>query len=171
MDNMSLMQGATFALNSGALANGTVNGTIQITAAINYVLDGIFRTKAITNNISIAINNGSQVYQAPAGVGPANGTFTGGVNGSTRLYLLSMDAAGTVIVTPGAIVDSAELAGGRAALHFPNTPVSTLCPFGAIRVALTAGTTFTPGQTVLTAAGVTVSYINLADVPANPLTA
>lgn len=169
-DNLSLSQGLTAALASGALAAGTNSGTIKTTVAIPYALDGKFYSKAITDNIAISYS-GPTVYQAAAGgVQSVNGAFTGGVNGSTRLYLLNLDASGNVSILPGAIVDSAELAAGRVALQFPDSP-NGVCTFGAMRIALTAGTTFTPGTTALAASGVTASFINLADSPANPLTA
>ena len=170
MDNLSLSQGFTAALNSGALANGTNAGTVKTTATINFVLDGQFYSKAATDNLSIAYT-GPTVYQAPTGVGSVNGGFTGGSNGSTRLYLLCLNSSGTLSVVPGRIVDSAELTAGRAALEFPDTQVTGICPIGALRIAVTAGTTFVPGTTSLAAAGVTASYYNLADVPSNPLTA
>lgn len=168
-DFISPSTGLTFAQNSGALAAGTNSGTVKTTATIAYILDGQFRSKAATDNMSIAYA-GPSVYQAPTGVGSVNGSFTGGTNGSTRLYLLMLDAAGALSVLPGNIVDNADLAAGRVALQFPDEPV-TACPIGALRVAVTAGTTFTPGSTGLAATGVTSSFINLADVPSAPLTA
>ena len=98
------------------------------------------------------------------------GGFTGGVNGSTRIFSLFLDAAGAVSLLPGKIVDTAELAAGRVALEFPDAPKG-VCPFGALRVAVTAGTTFTPGATDLSASGVTGTFYDLADIPASPLTA
>ena len=168
-DNLSNSFGATLALASGALAAGTTAGTVKTTVAIPYTLDGQFYSKAITDNIAIAYT-GPEVYQAPTGVGSVNGAFTGGIGGATRLYLLCFNAAGTVSVTPGKIVNSAELAAGRVSLDFPDAPFNQ-CPFGAVRIALTANTSFIPGTTALNAAGVTASYLNLATVPANPLTA
>lgn len=168
-DNLSMNAGATWALNSGALAEGTNANTIKTTADINYVVDGRFYSKATTDNIAISYS-GPSVYQAPAGVGSLNGAFTGGVNGSTRLYLICLSTAGAVSIVPGPIVDSAELAAGRVGLQFPDAP-NGVCPIGAMRIALTQGTTFTPGSVDLSASGVTASFINLATVPANPLTA
>lgn len=168
-DNLSLNAGMTAALNSGALAAGTNAGTVRNAAAINYVIDGQFYSRAITDNSSIAITGGA-IYQAPTGVGPINGSFTGGSSGSTRLYLLQVNTAGVISVMPGRIVDSADLAAGRVALEFPDT-VNLQCPIGALRIAVTAGTTFIPGTTALNAAGVTATFLNLATVPANPLTA
>jgi hypothetical protein len=169
-DNLSMNSGATWALNSGALAEGTGANTIQIATAINYVIDGQFYNKAITDNIAISFS-GPTVYQAAAGgVGGMNGGFTGGVNGSTRLYMICLSTAGAVSIVPGPIVDSAELAAGRVALQFPDAPLG-VCPVGALRIALTANTVYTPGSVDLSAAGITDSFINLSTVPANPLTA
>lgn len=169
-DNQSLNRGLTMALNSGGLAEGTNANTIQIATAINYVIDGQFYSKAITDNIAISYS-GPTVYQAAAGgIQAVNGGFTGGVNGSTRIYGIFLNAAGAVSILPGPIVDSAELAAGRVALQWPDAPVG-LCPIGGLRIALTAGTAFTPGSVDLSASGVTDTFYNLADMPANPLTA
>lgn len=169
-DNQSLNRGLTMALNSGGLAEGTNANTIQIAAAIDYVIDGRFYAKEITDNIAISYS-GASVYQAAAGgIQAVNGGFTGGVNGSTRIYGIFLNAAGAVSILPGPIVDSVELAAGRVALAFPDAPAG-VCPIGALRIALTAGTAFTPGSTDLSATGVTDTFYNLADMPANPLTA
>lgn len=168
-DFLSPSTGLTLALNSGALAEGTNANTIQIAAEIKYILDGRFYTKAVTDNIAISFS-GPSVYQAPTGVGSINGSFTGGVGGSTRLYLICLDAAGAVSIVPGKIVNTADLTAGRVSLDFPDNP-SGVCPIGAMRIALTQNTTYTPGSVDLSASGVTATFINLADVPANPLTA
>lgn len=169
-DNLALSAGFTAALSSGAWAEGTNANTIKSTATVTFVIDGRFYSKAATDNIAISYS-GASVYQAAAGgIQAVNGGFTGGVNGSTRLYLICLDTSGNVSILPGQIVDTAELSAGRVALHFPDAP-NSVCPVAAMRVALTAGTTFTPGSTDLSAAGVTGTFINLSTVPANPLTA
>ena len=169
-DNLSLTQGLTIALNSGALAEGTNANTIKTTADVAYVIDGKFYSKSTTDNIAISYS-GASVYQAAAGgVQAINGGFTGATGGSTRIYLLCLSTAGAVSIVPGPIVNTTELTAGRVALPFPDAPIG-VCPFGALRVALTAGTTFTPGSTDLSASGVTGTFYNLADVPATPLTA
>jgi len=169
-DNQSLNRGLTMALNSGGLAEGTNANTIQIAAAINYIIDGQFYSKAITDNIAISYS-GPTVYQAAAGgIQAVNGGFTGGVNGSTRIYGIFLNASGAVSILPGPIVDNVELAAGRISLQWPDAPAG-VCPIGGLRIALTAGTAFTPGGTDLSASGVTDTFYNLADMPANPLTA
>jgi hypothetical protein len=168
--NLALDAGLSAAFSSGAWAEGTNANTIQNAAAVTYTIDGRFYSKAITNNIAISYS-GPSVYQAAAGgVQSVNGGFTGGVGGSTRLYLICLDTAGDVSILPGQIVNSAELAAGRVALQFPDCP-NGVCAVAALRIAVTAGTNFTPGSVDLSASGVTATFINLSTVPANPLTA
>lgn len=170
MDNLSLTQGLTVNLAAAGLAEGTNANTIKTANNITYTIDGKFYSKNATDNIAISYS-GASVYQAAAGgVQAVNGTFVGGVNGSTRLYGIFLNASGAVSILPGQIVDSAELAAGRVALPFPDAP-NGVCPIGVLRVALTAGTVFTPGSVDLSATGVTASFIDLADMPSNPLTA
>lgn len=169
-DNLSLSQGLTVALAAAGLAEGTNANTIKTTNNITFTIDGRFYSKSATDNIAISYT-GPSVYQAAAGgIQAVNGSFTGGANGSTRLYLICLNTSGAVSILPGPIVDSAELAAGRVALQYPDDP-NGVCCIGALRVALTAGTTFTPGSVDLSASGVTATFYDLADVPCNPLTA
>jgi len=162
-DNLQLSQGGNLALNSGALAAGTNTGTIKTTAAIAYTIDGVFKSKATTDNISIAVSGPSGVYSDPG-----NGSFTGQTGGSTRIYGLFLDAAGAVSVVPGAIANTAKLAAGTESLQWPAAQRNKAC-FGALRIAVTAGTTFIPGTTALDASGVTGTFYNLSSVPGEPL--
>jgi hypothetical protein len=164
MDNLALSQGGNLAYTSGALANGTTAGTIKTTVAVTFTVNGVFYSKAITDNIAISYT-GPSVYGAAT-----NGSFTGATGGSTRLYGLYMDTAGAVSIEPGPIVNTAELSAGTAALHFP-APKRGLTCFGVMRIAVTANTTFIPGTTALGAAGVTTTYLNLSSIPGEPLTA
>lgn len=163
MDNLALSQGGNIALASGALANGTTAGTIKTTVVVPYLNDGQFYSKAITDNIAIAYTAAATVYGQPS-----NGSFTGGANGSTRLYGLYLDTSGNVTLECGPIVDTVALAAGSAALHFPPNKRG-LTVFGAVRIAVTSGTTFIPGTTALGAAGVTTTYLNLGTMPGEPL--
>jgi hypothetical protein len=160
--NLQLSRGGSFALTSGALANGTTAGTIQTTATIAYTIDGTFSSKAATNNVPITMAL-DPVYGQPT-----DGSFTGAVGGSTRLYGFYMDAAGVISVRPGPVVNSLDLAAGTAPLQYP-APLKSRCNFGAMRVAVTASTTFVPGVTALNAAGVTTTFLNLMQFPGEPI--
>lgn len=165
MDNLALSQGGNFALNSGGLAEGTNANTIQIATAINYVIDGRFYSKAITDNIAISYN-APDVYSQNSV--EETGGFVGGPNGSVRLYGIFLDSAGAVSIVPGPIADVAKLAAGEVALHWPAPQKDKAC-IGAVRVQVTSGTTFVPGTTDLGAAGVTDTYYNLFAIPGEPL--
>ena len=171
MDNLALSQGGSFAFASGALANSATAGNIQNTVAIPFTIDGVFVTaKAITANIPFV------VALTPSFGAVVNGSFTGSavtagaVSGSTRMYGVYMNAAGVVSFMPGQIVDTVALGARTAPLQFPANRKGLVC-CGMVRIAVTAGTTFIPGTTLLNAAGVTTTYLNLAAIPAEPLLA
>lgn len=167
MDNIALSQGGNLAFTSGALADSATAAKIKTTATITFTINGVFKSKGATDNI-VPSYTGASVYRAPTGVGTAEGPFTGGANGSTRLYNVYLDADGNFSVLPGPIVDTAALAAGTAALHFAPPQKDKAC-IGAMRIAVTAGTTFVPGTTALDATGVTTTYLNLSSVPGEPL--
>jgi len=164
MDNLALSQGGNLAFTSGALDDGTVAGTIKTTATVTFTINGQFKSKGATDDVSIA-------YTGPSVYGDAgNGAFTGQTGGSTRLYGVYLNAGGNFSVLPGPVVNSAALAAGAASLQFPSAQRDKAC-IGVVRVVVTANTTFVPGTTALDASGVTVTYINLSSVPGEPLTA
>lgn len=170
MDNLQLSQGGSFNLASGALATATTTSKVKTTANITYTIDGQFYAlNATDNHVSLAYT-GATVYTAPTGVGANNGTFTGATGGSTRLFGIYLDSTTAASVVPGPIVNTGELTAGTAQLHWPPA-VKGKCCIGAVRVALTAGTTFVPGTTLLGASGVTATYYNLSSIPGEPLTA
>ena len=105
-NNLALDAGFTASLSSGGWAEGTNANTIQNANTVTFVLDARFYSKSATNNIAISYS-GPTVYQAASGgVATVNGGFTGGVNGSTRLYLVCLDTSGAVSIVPGPIVDN-----------------------------------------------------------------
>jgi hypothetical protein len=164
-DNLQFARGGCISLASAALANGTDAGTVKtVTNPVAFTIDGVFKSKAATDNIAFTVSDDAVYGQ------PTNGSFTGATGGSTRLYGMFIDAAGAVTFEAGPIVNTAELAAGTAPLHFPAPQRNKAC-LGMVRIAVTAGTTFIPGTTALGAAGVTTTYVNLSVIPAEPLRA
>jgi len=80
--------------------------------------------------------------------------------GTYCLYLLSVNAAGTMAVTKGN-----EVATDTAIL--PALPADS-APFGYIKVATASATPFTFGTTSLAASGITDTYYNLSVMPTGP---
>lgn len=121
-------------LTAGGLAEGTNAATIKTVNTINYVVDGQLYTKAATDNIAIT-----------ATAQQAISTFC--------LYLVTVNAAGTVTVTKGT-----EVASDTAVL--PARPASSAV-IGAFKIATDGVTTYTGGTTDNGAAGITDTYYDL----------
>lgn len=157
---------SNLAFASPGLAIATVTSGVRIAAVTPYCVDSVFGSKAITDNIPFVVSVPVGVWSAPG-----DGSFTGRVGGSTRLYGVFLDAAGNVSFNAGDIVNSAQLAGGAVCLPYP-APSDGRVLIGCVRIAVTANTTFVPNVTLLGAVGVTASFINLAgSVPTAPLRA
>lgn len=152
---------ATLAINAGGAA------TIRTTGTTTYSVGGVFYSKAALTAQSIAVTHrfdGAPVTVAdPAYVQPID---------TTVIYVLALNAAGTVAVVQGSyagqqIVYGSDLskivtAGGGV----PTLPAG-YTPFGAIKIATNGVATFTPGTTLLDAAGVTATYFDLTLLPAS----
>lgn len=147
---------ATLAINLAGAA------TIKSTGAITYTVDGIFYSKAALSAQSIAVTHNLFGFAAsgPAAyVQPAN---------STVIYVVALNAAGTVAVVQGGYNgQSVTLPGGVVMVskgEVPEVPVG-YTPIGTLKV-VTGATTFTPGTTLLDAANVTVTYTDVSLLPA-----
>lgn len=122
----------------GGLAEGTNAATIKTVAAVDYCINGLMYSKAITDNIAIT-----------AGSVQAISTFC--------KYLVSIDAAGTVTTTAGNVAASAALA------LVPDLPASS-APLGYFQIATDGVTTYTPGTTDNGAAGITDTYQDMSSM-------
>jgi hypothetical protein len=118
-------------LGNALVVEGTNAATIRTTNAVNYQINGQIFTKAATDNIAMT----ACPTQA---------------NGSTCYYLISIDAAGTVITTKG--VDNSVL--------LPECPANQ-APLAALKVVATAA--FTSGTTDL---GSQDTFAQIAVLPA-----
>lgn len=145
---------ANRAFSSGAWAEGTNANTIKSTATIAYTIDGVFYSKAATDNIAMA---------APA-AGPA---FYQLPDGETCYIVVALDSSGNVKCIQGKY-DGQEYRDPTTGLPqvgdggIPDCP-SDLCPVALVKIACSGGT-FTPGSTDLSGAGVTDTWYNLAGV-------
>lgn len=150
-----LARGGTACFSKAGLAEGTNDATIKFAApngaGIDFAINGILYHKADTDNIDPTACD----EQALA---------------TTCLYLVTVNASGTVDTIKGTEVANASLTAGTAVLQWP-TPAASTCPVSALKIA--AGTTaFTVGTDDLTddiGTG-TVTYYDLFTVPVAPLT-
>lgn len=149
----------TLAINAASAA------TVKSTGAIIYTIGGVFYTAAALANKAITVTHradGSAVTAKDAAyVQPA---------GTTAVYVLALNAAGTLAVVQGSYAgqsitfsaDKSKVITGTGAA--PSLPAG-YCPIGAIKVKTAAGTTFTPATTALDAAGLTVTFTDLSQLP------
>lgn len=122
-----------------------------IGTAIMYGIDGIGYTKAAAATV------------LPLSVATVQAVST------KRLYLMVVDASGTVTSVAGRAVSTTALANGSDALEWPECP-SDKAPFGAVKIETDSTHTFTPGTTALDAAGITETYYDIVGgVPSKPL--
>jgi len=100
---------------------------------------------------------GGQIYSKSAvAAGTAFTDVTVQADGTTKLYLLVINAAGTITIING----EALPAGGKPSdIRVPACPLDQ-CPIGVVSVA-TSGATFVPGTTSLAAGTVTDLYYNI----------
>lgn len=89
---------------------------------------------------------------------------------TTCLYLVQINAAGTLSVVKGEEVLNTDLVAGNKVLHWPRPTSDDYCPVGAFKVK-TVAVTFTAGTTNLDADGVTDTYYDfIGGMPSAPLT-
>lgn len=150
MSNMTERNmGFTGALSKCTLAEGTNANTIQLTAALDFAINGIIYNKAITNNIAMTALPVQAVSTACA-------------------YLVQIDSAGTVSMKKGAELSAADYALANSTVEPPKADADR-CPVGIIKIVTNNSTTFTSGSTDLSTAGLTVTYRDVCGIPGTRL--
>ena len=136
-----------------------LNGVASTTVATTPLVDiATTATKVKTTNATVLRNAG-----ALNALGATDNlwTLTGGVLAvaSFRRYLLLVDASDTATV-----LASDDVTTAAADCRWVTQPANGLAIVGVVTVATDASTTFTPGTTNLSAAGITDSYIDGWDI-------
>lgn len=143
---------AVLAINLGGAA------TVKTTNAILYTVDQYIFTKAALAAQALSVNATLQAkitFQTTFYIQPVS---------STVYYLLVMNAAGTVSCLQGTY-SGQQFTGANILLgdgSIPDPQDATYVAFGLIKIVTNSSTTFTPGTTALDAAGLTVTFKDLA---------
>lgn len=133
---------ATF--SSGAIAHGTTATDVKTTATVTYLIDGVFKSLAATDDF----------WQLTGDVLSA---------GDVQRWLLCVDASGTASVVEGNKSDSvagvtfSDVTASDG--HVYPSPGPSLAVVGILSVTVNSST-FTPGTTALTAGTITVAYLD-----------
>ncbi len=154
MENLNeAHRGGTFCNAKAGLAIGSTASQVALAApngaGIDYCIGGIFYHKADSASVAITA----------AAVQPVL---------TKCLYLVCLNAAGTLSTVKGNAVLAADLTNGNAVLQWPK-PAADTCVIGAFKVSLANAATFTAGTTALNATDVTTTYYDLFAIPSAPL--
>ena len=146
------VRGITACFSTATLAIGGTTSKVKFTApngaGIDFSINGIMYHKADADNVWTL--SGDTMADA-----------------SDCIFLLCLNASGTMSVVQGTVILSADIASGAKVLNWPQYDAD-VCPVGAVRVT-TDGATFVPGTTALNSNNYD-TYINLSTVPMAPLT-
>jgi hypothetical protein len=149
---------ATLAINAGGAA------TIKTTGTTTYTNDGVLLTKAALAAQALTVDATVQARLS------GQATFYVQPVSSTVYYVVGLDAAGNVRVFQGTYVGYVG-PGGNPVIGDGLVPedIGSYTPIGMIKIVTNGATTFTPATTALDAAGLTVTFYDLALLPsANP---
>ena len=138
--NIEQANSGYLSLTAAGLAGGTNSGTFKTVNTLAFTNNGVFKSKAATDNLTLSTGTALAASQA-------------------CLFAVWINASGTVTTTQGPIV----AAGDPCPVPSQTTAGTTL--IGLIKVTTDSSTTFTPGTTDLGASGVTDTYSDCMDMP------
>lgn len=154
MQNLdSSIRGGTACFSKAGLGIGSTGSQVKIAApngaGVDFAINGIMYHKADAASVAITADDEQ-----------ANGTYC--------IYLVCLNAAGTLSTVKGNDVDTTSFEAGAATAAWP-TPEDDTCPIGAVVVKAGGSATFTAGTTALSATGITDTYLDFFAVPTKPL--
>jgi hypothetical protein len=129
----------TRAFTSGAIAIGTTKSKVKTASIVNYCIDGLMFVKAATDDLFVFTDVTVQAIN------------------TTKYYMLCLKTDGSALIVNGAV--------GSTLL--PSCPAG-YCPVGYLKI-VTGAATFTPATTLLDAANITTTYVDLSCAPAAAL--
>ena len=138
--NIEQANSGYLSLTAAGLAEGTNANTFKTVNTLSYTSNGIFKSKAATDNLAFTA-----------------GTALG--NSQACLFAVWITSGGTVSTTQGPIV----AAGDPCPVPGQVTAGTTLV--GLIKVTTSSAATFTAGSTDLSASGITAAYSDCMDMP------
>ena len=138
--NIEQANSGYLSLTAVGLAEGTNANTFKTVNTLTYTSNGIFKSKAATDNLAFTA-----------------GTALG--NSQACLFAVWITSGGTVSTTQGPIV----AAGDPCPVPGQVTAGTTLV--GLIKVTTSSAATFTAGSTDLSASGITAAYSDCMDMP------
>ena len=138
--NIEQSNSGYLSLTAAGVAEGTNANTFKTTNTLTYTNNGVFKSKAATDNLA---------FTAATALG----------NSQACLFAVWITSGGTISTTQGPIV----AAGDPCPVPGQVTAGTTLV--GLIKVTTSSAATFTAGSTDLSASGITAAYSDCMDMP------
>ena len=142
--NIAEINSGFVSLTAAGLAEGTNSGTFKTVNTLTFTNNGVFKSKAATDNLAFS-------------------TGTALANSQACLFGVWINTSGTVTTTQGPIV----AAGDPCPVPAQATANTTLV--GLIKVTTSSSATFTPATTDLSATGITGAYYDCMVMPGSAL--
>jgi hypothetical protein len=139
--NIGQINSGFVSLSAAGVAEGTNANTYKTTNTLTYTSNGVFKSKGATDNVAFTSGIGT--------VPPS----------SAALYAVWIDGSGNLSNTRGPVVAAGE------PCPVPTPGAANLTLVGLIKVTTDGSTTFTPGSTDLSNAGVTDVYMDCMVMP------
>lgn len=143
--NIEQLNSGYLSLTAAGVAEGTNANTYKTTNTLAFTSNGVFKSKGATDNVAFTSGIGT--------VPPS----------SAALYAVWIDADGNFSNTRGPVVESG------AVCPVPSASAAGVTLVGLIKVTTDGSTTFTPGSTDLSNAGVTDVYYDCMAMPGSAL--
>ena len=137
--NAEQLNSGYMSLTAAGIAEGTNANTFKTTNTLTFTNNGVFKSKAATDNLAFSTGTALAASQA-------------------CLFGVWINAAGTVTTTQGPIVAAGD------PCPVPAAPANTTL-VGLIKVTTSSSGAFTPGSTDLSASGVTGTYSDCMVMP------
>lgn len=136
------------------LTTATTTTAVKTVAATNYTINGIYYTKAITDNMAITTATGPVNASTTTYVQPLN---------TVAYYVVCLDAAGALSIVQGSYAGQPLGGGAIGDGSIPDVP-TTVCAIGIFKLSTTTAA-FTIGTTAVTSAAVgTATFYDILGV-------
>jgi hypothetical protein len=138
--NLGQANSGYLSLTAAGLAEGTNSGTFKTVNTLAFTNNGVFKSKAATDNLTLSTGTALAASQA-------------------CLFAVWINASGTVTTTQGPIVAAGD------PCPVPSQTTAGVTLVGLIKITTDSSTTFTPGTTDFSASGITDAFFDCMDMP------
>jgi hypothetical protein len=142
--NVEQANSGYLSLTAAGLAEGTNSGTFKTVNTLTFTNNGVFKSKAATDNLAFSTGTALAASQA-------------------CLFAVWINTSGTVTTSQGPIVASGD------PCPVPSQSIANTTLVGLIKVTTSSAATFTPATTDLSASGITDEFYDCMDMPGSAL--